>query len=449
MSRLRALWMAIRSSLWFLPALLVAGATALAAGLVYLDELYALDLQERWPRLFGAGAEGSRALLSAIATTMLTVAGTMFSITLAVLSLAASQYSPRVIRTFISDRPTQAVLGTYVALFAYCLVVLRTIRGGEAAFVPSLAVLGAMVLALIAVALLVYFIHHLAASIQAAAILGRVTAGTAMAIENLFPEDLGAGADETAPDTQAQAIRAWTAVPARRSGYVVTVDNAALLAYARNEGRVVRMALAIGDFAVQGEPLAFLAGDTPAGKDAQAALDRCYTFGAERTIEQDAAFGLQEIVDVALKALSPGINDQSTAILCIDRLSELLAQLGRRRIESPHRGEPGKTASARDAGTEPLRVIARGPTFEGLLSLAFRDICEAASGKPAVLVRLLRALERIAGATSNRHRRRLLAREASRVAGCAARTVQPARECEQHAEHAAELERSLEGPIDR
>jgi uncharacterized membrane protein len=329
------------------------------------------------------------------------------------------------------------VLGFFVAVFAYCLVVLRTIQGGEEEYVPRLAVLGGIVLAFVAIGFLVYFIHHLAASIQASSILRRLTAGTRAAIEDLFPEDLGAGADELADAAGAAASGAWTPGLAEESGYIVTVDSEGLMAVAREEGRVVRMALAVGDFAVRGQPLAWLEGERAVGEETRAALNRCYSFDAQRTIEQDAPFGLQEIVDVGLKALSPGINDQSTAILCIDRLSELLVHLARRRIETPLR---------RDA--ERLRVIARGPTFAGLLVLAFRDLCEAGAGKPAILGRLLEALRRVGAATSDARRREALAGEAGRVAECAARTVQPPREREALLEEATALARALAAPAD-
>ena len=387
MSRLRAFWWRVRGSLWFMPTLLVFAAALLAFALVELSAMHDLDLQERWPRLFGVGAEGSRSLLSAIATSMLTVAGTVFSITLAVLSLAASQYSPRVVRAFMGDRPTQVVLGVFVAVFAYCLVVLRTIRGGDGEFVPSLSVLGAIVLAFIAVALLVFFIHHLAASIEASAILTRVTAGTHRAVEELFPEALGEEADEAPQDAGALGIRAWKPVPADTSGYIVSLDSDALLAFAREHGRVVRMALAIGDFAVKEQPLAWLEGSDAVGEKACADLNACYSFDRQRTIEQDAAFGVQQLVDVGLKALSPGINDQSTAVLCIDRLSEVLVRVAARRVENPYRRDEGG-----------LRVIAIGPTFEDLVALAFADLLEAGAGKPAIMHRLLRSLERIGAA---------------------------------------------------
>ena len=138
MQRLRSLWLSVRDSLWFVPTLMVCGAVALALLLIEFNAFFDVDFASRWPRLFGAGAEGARAMLSAIATSMITVAGVVFSITIVALSLAASQYSPRVLRSFMADRPTQVVLGAFVAVFAYCLVVLRTIRSpDEGSFAPG------------------------------------------------------------------------------------------------------------------------------------------------------------------------------------------------------------------------------------------------------------------------------------------------------------------------
>ncbi len=432
MSRLRALWWRVRSSLWLVPGLLVLAATLLAVGLVEAGGLHELDLQRRWPRLFGTGAEGARSLLSAIATSMLTVAGTVFSITLAVLSLAASQYSPRVLRTFMDDRPTQVVLGVLVAVFVYCLVVLRTIRGGDEPFVPSLAVLGGIVLAFVAVGFLVFFIHHLASSIEAPSILDRVAQGTDAAVEELFPEELGAEVDESALDASADGIRAWAPVPAGETGYIVSLDNRALLSFAQAQDRVVRMELAIGDFALEGQPVAWLEGTHAVDEQAQRRLNACYSYDRQRTIEQDAAFGLQQLVDVALKALSSGMNDQSTAVLCIDRLTEVLVRLARRRIEKPYRRDD--TA---------LRVIAIGPSFTDLVGIAFTDVRQSGADKATVLERLLWSLEHIGAATANVHRRNVLAEEAGRIAETAGRAIASPHERAEVVAQARELERRL------
>jgi uncharacterized membrane protein len=404
----------VRNGLWFVPAVLVASATALAVALVELGGAHELELQAHWPRLFGVGAEGSRGLLAAIAGTMLTVAGTVFTVTLAVLSLAASQYSPRVLRSFMADRPTQVVLGVFVAVFAYCLVVLRTIRAGDEPFVPSLAVLVGIVLAFAAVGFLIYFIHHLASSIEASSIVARVARGTHAAVDALYREQLDEAADEATSDPRAAGINEWMPVLARATGYIVSVDERALLAFARRQGRVVRMELAVGDFAMQGQPLASLEGGGCVSAQAQVTLDRCYSFDRQRTIEQDAAFGMQQIVDVGLKALSPGINDQSTAILCIDRLCELLVRLANRRIERKFRGD--------ESG---LRVIAAGPTYARLAGLAFGDLRDSAAGKPMVLARLISSIERVVAATAHPRRRAVLAAELEKITSCAQRTLSP------------------------
>ena len=198
MNKLLHLWEDLRTSLWFVPTLLISGAVALAVGLVEVNS--SMDgerLAERWPRLFGAGAEGARAMLSAIASSMITVAGVTFSITVVALALASSQYTSRILRNFMRDRANQTVLGVFVGVFAYCLVVLRTIRGGdEGMFVPALAVLVAVLLAFVAIGFLIFFIHHIAASIQATSIIEAAAGETLQAVDRLFPADVGEAAVE-------------------------------------------------------------------------------------------------------------------------------------------------------------------------------------------------------------------------------------------------------------
>ena len=382
MRRLKTVLLSLRESFWLIPSVAIAIAVLLAVMLVDYDTSN-LSLAEHWPRLFGAGAAGARGMLTAIAGSMITVAGVVFSVTIVALSLAADAYSPRVLRTFMHDRPTQASFGVFVGIFVYCLVVLRAVRAedddGGGGFVPPLAVLGALVLALVGVWVLVYFIHHVALAIQVSSILERIARQTRAAIDHLFPQELGQGEDDAADG--ASAAREWRPLAALRSGYIVTVDASGLLAFARSRGAVLRMELAVGEFAVEGQALASIAGGaTHAGESDAAALDSLYVFGAERGIEQDAAFGIQQIVDVGTRALSPGINNPSTATMCVDNLSALLAHLVRRRIPSRLRTEGGE-----------LRVIARGPTFESLATLAFEALVRHARNHPEVLASLLRA----------------------------------------------------------
>lgn len=415
MNQLRRYWEDLRSSLWFLPTVIVAGAVALAMGLIEVDfPGYGGPLEERWPRLFGAGADGSRGLLSAIAGSMITVAGVTFSITVVALTLASSQYTSRILRNFVRSRANQTVLGVFVGVFAYCLVVLRTIRGGdEGAFVPGVAVLGALLLAFVAIGFLIFFIHHIAASLQATTIIESVAAETLQAVDRLFPDQLGEPAAGRANQEQEMtlALQTWTAIPARNSGYIDSIDADALFDLASKQGVVVRMEKGIGEFVIEACPLASVSGNPPDDKTIQK-LSSAYSVDRHRTVHQDAGYGIRQIVDVALKALSPGINDTTTAINCIDYLGSILARLAARRIESRNRVDKGR-----------LRVITRGPTFQSLLGDAFDQIRQNAEGNVAVLARLLQVLATLAGRTSDEQRRRALRQQADLVVETAERSV--------------------------
>jgi uncharacterized membrane protein len=413
MHQMLNLWRALQSSLWFVPSLMLCTSVAAAVGLVELQSTIDIDLSRRWPRLFGAGAEGARGMLSAIATSMATVAGVVFSITVVALSLAASQYSPRVLRNFMSDRATQAVLGAFVSIFAYCLIVLRTVRGpDEGEFVPSIAVLGGMAMAFVGVFLLIYFVHHVASTIQISSILERIAEETKSAIERLFPEALGVPAVEAAAEWRELAT--GTAIAAPTTGYLVGVDGGALLACAEQRSIVVELIPSVGDFVIAGLPLVRV---EPAGPDGATcdALRACFIIDRQRTVEQDVPFGLQQIVDIAMKALSPGINDPTTAVACIDHLSALLAAMANRRIPEPCRATGGV-----------LRVVARGPDFNSMLSLAFDAIAEHAADHVEVHERLVLAISRVVDATVDGSRRTALARQLDIVVACASRAGVPA-----------------------
>ena len=194
MSKLKRSWNNLQSSFWFVPSMIVAGSIALAVLLIEADSTWSRDWLAQWPRLFGAGAAGARGMLSTIAGSMMTVVGVTFSMTLVTLALASSQYTSRILRNFMSDRVTQVVLGIFAGIFAYCLIVLRTIRAGdESGFIPSMAVSFGVLLAIGGISVLIFFIHHIASSIQAANIIASVAAETMGAVERLFPEKMGQG----------------------------------------------------------------------------------------------------------------------------------------------------------------------------------------------------------------------------------------------------------------
>lgn len=419
MKKLRQFWRYLWASLWFLPSVLVLAAVVLAVILVDLGTRLDAEALQNWPRLFGAGAAGSRGMLQVIATSMITVAGVVFSITIAALAQASSQYSSRVLRKFMSDRTNQLVLGVFVSIFVYCLVVLRTIRGGdEGAFVPSLAVLGGIALSFVGIGFLIYFIHHIATSVQAAYIIAGVAHETRQAVDHLFPQNLGEAPAEDIVEPVPALLAERTAYPvsARHTGYIQSVDMGALLAFARERQLVVHMEHGIGDFAIEDTVLVSL---LPHGRadvvidDATVdQLNEAYAIGRQRTVVQDAAFGIRQIVDVAVRALSTGINDTTTAVLCVDHLAAILVRLAQRHIESPYRYE----------GAE-LRVIARGPTFDDLLAGAYDEIRRNGAGHVTVSNRLIRALNLLGGVTTGRQRRRALLEQALALQEAVQRSV--------------------------
>jgi uncharacterized membrane protein len=420
MHRLRQIWSDLRSSFWFMPSLIVAASVVLAVALIETDSTGGDRWLTQWPRLFGAGPEGARQLLSTLAGSMMTVMGITFSMTLVALALASSQYTSRILRNFMGSRVTQVTLGIFAGIFVYCLIVLRTIRGGvgEAEFVPGVAVFFAFVMALGGVGVLIYFIHHIASSIQASSIIAAVAEETMAAVDRLFPEKLGRESDEDEDQDQVlQSLkqRNWRAVPATKDGYIQNVDNDGLLRLARDGKTIVRMECGIGEFVVQNTALASLALEEPPDQETIAALNASYSISSHRTVDQDLAFGVRQIVDMALKALSSGVNDTSTAVICVDYLTAILARLAPRRFPASRRYEEGE-----------LRVIAMAPTFEALLVEAFDQIRRNAEGNVSVMSRMLGAIDVIAGLTDSPRRRRALREQVQRIAELADRTIDSA-----------------------
>ncbi len=412
---LRQWWHETRSSFWFIPGLTVLGAVGLAAVLIGVDATTDMDVVKRWPLVFGAGAAGSRGLLTAVASSMITVAGVVFSITIVALSLTSSQYTSRVLRNFMRDRNNQVVLGVFVGIFAYCLVVLRVIRGGdEGAFVPSLAVLGGLILAFVGIGYLIFFIHYISMSIQSSSIIAAAAEETIAAVDHLFPQGIGDDVDEDAGRDLAAFLpeQDWFAVPAQKTGYIQSIDGDSLLVIARERATILRMECGIGEFVIEGTPLISVAAQAELDDDTADELNAVYVISPHRTVEQDASFGIRQLVDIALKALSPGINDTTTAVMCVNYLAAILVRLASRPFASVHRLDQGE-----------LRVIARGPSFASLLAEAFDQIRQNAEGNVAVLTRLLHALEIIADQTTKFRRSQALRQQAELIVAVAERTI--------------------------
>ena len=416
MNKLKRFWSNLRTSFWFVPTLIVTVSIALAMALIQAHSYGNVHWLASWSRLFGGSADGARVLLSTIAGSMMTVVGITFSMTLVTLALASSQYTSRILRNFMRDRVTQVVLGIFAGIFTYSLIVLRTIRGdAEGGFVPGLAVLFSVALAIGSIGALIFFIHHIASSIQASSIIATVANETMVAVDRLFPGNLGQGlfADDEDQALLPVTERNWQAVLAKGNGYIQSVDNAALLRLAREHNTIVRMECGIGAFVVHNTSLASLAMEDPPDQETIAALQATFSISRHRTLHQDFAFGIRQIVDMALRALSPGTNDTTTAVMCVDYLTAILARLVSREIPSACCYEEGE-----------LRVIAIRPSFASLVDESFDQIRGSAMGNVAIMLRMLGALQTIASLTVSPSRRRALRDQVGWIAELAERTIE-------------------------
>lgn len=301
---MKAWFLDLASRFWAVPLLFAVGATVLGLGLTSLDE--SLDTSLHLPFLFAGGPEGARALLSAIITSMISFTGLVFSITVVVLQLTSSQFSPRVLRSFLGDRFNQATLGVFVATFVYALVVLRGVRGTAqvASFVPQIAVTTAFVLVLASVLVFLGYIHHIAQSIRVATVIDAIAKETRSLIDRRIPADGPAGTVHPVPPGAGRTVAASS------TGVIQWIDDTALAGVASGEGGgkclCVELLRSVGEFVALGAPLARVHGEGEIDEDR---LQRSVHVGRERTMDEDVGFGLRQLVDIAERALSPGIND--------------------------------------------------------------------------------------------------------------------------------------------
>jgi len=364
----------------------VAAAT-LALVSVELDE----ELQRRFVQELGwfysGSAEGARQFLATVAGSMVTVAGVVFSVTVVALSLASSQFGPRLLRNFMRDTGNQVVLGTFIATFVYCLLVLRTVRGQDgASFVPHISVTIAVLLALASLGVLIYFIHHAAVSMQAPHIIANVSVELRASIDSLFPENLGDEAETEPEQEQAECPDGFEhdarPVTAAADGYVQLVNDERLMTLAVENDLVLSIVHRPGHFIVPGDSLVLVWPNRGDEEELTAAVRSAFVLGPQQTPTQDVEFAVNQLVEVAVRALSPGINDPFTAMTCVDRLGAALCRLAGRKIPSPNR---------RDKEGR-VRVIAYPFTFANVADTALRQIRQYGRESTAVLVRMLETI---------------------------------------------------------
>jgi uncharacterized membrane protein len=403
----------LRTNLWFVPLLEVVGALALFA-ITYALDRAAFDGAFRLPSWALSGsADAARQILTTVAAAIITVVGVVFSIVIVALTLTSTQFGPRMLRNFIRDPGTQITLGTFVGTFVYSILALGSIgQESRGNFVPHISITVTLVLLVIDLGVLIYFIHHIATQIQLPQVIAGIAGDLAKAIEM---QAGNAAATKAAPSPAAtlEALGgAGGLVAAPRSGYLQFIDRRTLVRIASGADVVIYMQHRPGHFLVQGHPYATV---WPAAKADVVAreLARSHVTGPYRTLAQDVSFGLDQLVEIALRALSPAVNDTFTAMTCIDWIGDSLYKVtGNWQPQHVFLDHSGK-----------IRVITTEPTYQRLVERSFEKVRQSGRGMPAIMIRQLDALAKIMQRSEVLEEREFLAVQAAMIERLAVATV--------------------------
>lgn len=378
-------WEDFKTNFWFIPMLILFVAIVLAILLIYLD--YWVDFPNlQYLEIFsGGGAEGARSILSTVASSMMTVAGVVFSITLVALTLASSQFGPRLLRNYMKNRLNQVVLGTYVATFIYCLIILGSVSTTkEDAFIPQFSVLTAILAAVGNIFLLIVFIHQISTSIQAEYVIAEVSKELDENIRNFFPEKRASYQKERSEFIEEgmqglnkfpkeETLKMW------KSGYLQALNEEKLLSIAVEYDLLLEYEYRPGGFAIEGINLVKIHYKSDFQEVIFDKVKSCFVFGKQRSHTNDPEYVIHQLVEIAARALSPGINDPYTAISCSDKLGAAIGYLMSREFPSRyHFDENGE-----------LRLMSNPIVFEGVVAAAFNQIRQYGRGTASVLIHLL------------------------------------------------------------
>ncbi|GAB5451264.1 MAG: DUF2254 domain-containing protein [Halioglobus sp.] len=353
-SMLKKCWDDVRGSYWFVPALMAVASIALALYLTQSQWVLDLSFLSSFSWLYKSTPEAARQVLSTIAGSMITVASVTFSITIASVAYAASQFGPRLLTNFMYDRGNQLTLGTFIATFLYSLMVLRTLTGSDAspsdAFVPHIAVTLAVMLGVASIGVLIYFIHHVPSSIHASNVISDVGSQLLQKVNTLYPESDSDSELEAIADLRdageldgsiPDGFDAASEVRAQCDGFVQFVDNGVLVELAEALNTVVVLSVRPGDFVHAEKCLGWIVDSSSIGDAEVRQFRSAFLIGPKRTAAQDVMFLSRELTEIAARALSPGVNDPFTAMSCMDWLCSALAVMAQRKTREAHRGSQG------------------------------------------------------------------------------------------------------------
>jgi uncharacterized membrane protein len=404
-----AFYYKLKATFWFVPTVMAAAAACAALISVAIDrnlgDAWARDLAFAWP----GGADGARSVLTMIAASTLTVASIVFTITIIALAQTSSHFGPGVLRNFTSDRGNQFVLGAFVATFLYSLLVLRTVRaeGGDI-FVPYVSINLGIALAVLSLAVLIYFIHHIATSIQADLLIARIGRECLDAVQTMFPQTIGTGTPRDEPAASSDAVQPEPPdqeVAAEATGSVQAVDDAALMDAAERANGPITLLARPGDFVSPGQPLAGVAAPGRLDEELRRRLRAAFHIDVRRAPEHDLVYAMQQLAEIASRALSPGISEPVTALLCIDWLGAALRSVAGRVIPSGQRTD--------DSGR--VRVIATPLSFQEIVYGSIGMIRRNANGSPDIYCALLRTVKNIAPALKRDGDRTVLLNEVRQI----------------------------------
>jgi len=404
--------------------------------LSFLEELY--PTLSNWVpgTLFPSKSDPQVAqiILSNIATSIMTVVSIVFAILLMSLTLASMQFSPRIIVSFSKDRVTQWTLGIFLGTFSYCIAVLPAARLSPHPFSPVLSVCGAMVLALACVIGLLFFIHHISRAISVNFIVDRIATETELIIDEMMPDPITQNAWPVGASA-VQSINIDAPLHHRVSGYICFIDTVRLGALAKRYQVKIKVLKRVGQFVPAGVALMQVSKEERLTAEAREALLSTFDIAAMRTLQQDIEFGVLQIVDIALKAISPAVNDPSTAISCVDQLSRVLGRFANRQTPSTFYYDPPGV----------IRVSIPWIEFDALLESAFDQIRTYARSDVAVSLRLMRALHDIAEMTEDKNAHKaLLALGRRTISSCTGHLE--AESMERMKQRQMELETIIMGP---
>jgi uncharacterized membrane protein len=414
-------WEELRTTFWVVPSILIVVSVLLFLVTFELD-LAAYHHHLTLPSWIRTGtADAERQVLIAIAAAVITVVGVVFSITILALTLASQQFGPRMMRNFIRDIGNQVTLGIFVGTFVFSVLALVSISSVHANFVPYLSTSVAEALLMVDLGVLIYFIHHIAKSIQLPEVIAGIARDLIQSVDAEFPETVGASVEpgqslrvgQSVPELLTQLEERGATVPSQVSGYIQYVGYAQLISIATRTDSVIRLEHRPGHFLATGRPLATVWPRGAAPEVAQS-LSKAHVTGPHRTLVQDPVFAIDQLCEIAIRALSPAVNDTFTALTCIDWLSAGLGRVsGRVLDEGVYRDDGGK-----------VRLIESDPSYARMVNRSFDKIRQSAGGMPAVLIRLIDSIGSIMLDTTSAEQRLVLRRQVDMVLRLAEETVE-------------------------